>query len=144
MSYFRRWTATPSFRRWWPVIAPLYGVGVRSFVGQRFNVGSMDPEASQAKAASGHLAELRLQEITDNDRFFFESFATRQFLKCHPKPDLTSCRLLAYNLTLLDYSGKLSTEALPIAFVLVHERPAHPRQPNGPWLAECGRLGRSM
>jgi hypothetical protein len=36
MNYFHRWAATPSFRRWWPVIRPIFSNGFRDFVRDRF------------------------------------------------------------------------------------------------------------
>lgn len=38
MNYFHRWASTPSFRRWWPVIRPIYGIGFRDFVRDRFDL----------------------------------------------------------------------------------------------------------
>ena len=136
MNYFHRWAATPSFRRWWPVIAPLYGLGIREFVGQRFDVGASDPESPRAATAAKNLAELRLREVTDPADFFANSYVARQFLQNHSVPDLTLYRVLAYDLTLLDYTGSLSTQTLSVGFVLAEEHIFHSSQPNGPWLAE--------
>ena len=36
MNYFHRWAATPSFRRWWPILSPIYSIGFREFVRERF------------------------------------------------------------------------------------------------------------
>ena len=36
MSYFHRWASTPSFRRWWPILSPIYGLGFREFAKERF------------------------------------------------------------------------------------------------------------
>ena len=136
MNYFHRWAATPSFRRWWPVIAPLYGMGIREFVGQRFDVGASDPDCPRAGSAAKKLAELHLHEVTDPAVFFAKSFVAREFLQSHAIPDLTQYRVLAYELTLLDYTGGLSDQTLPVGFVLAEERILHPAQPNGPWQVE--------
>ncbi len=50
MNYFHRWAGTPSFRRWWPVLRPIFSAGFRDFVRERFGVGyADDPQASGAR-----------------------------------------------------------------------------------------------
>jgi hypothetical protein len=123
MNYFRRWAATPSFRRWWPVIASMYGLGLREFVVKRFSVGAMDPDSPRAASALKNLAELRLREVSDAEGFFAHNFAAKQFLQNNPRPQkLNQYKVLAYDLTLLDYTGQLSKQALTVGFAIVTER----------------------
>ena len=136
MNYFHRWAATPSFRRWWPVMAPLYGQGAREFVGQQFCVGAIDQESPKAATAPKNLADLHLREVTGKEEFFAKSFAAQQFLRNRSMPDLAQYRILAYELTLLDYTGRLSGPALAVGFVLVQEKPLNVAKPEGSWIAE--------
>jgi hypothetical protein len=135
MNYFHRWAATPSFRRWWPVIAPLYALGVREFVGKRFDVGAVDPDSPRAATAAKNLAQLHLHEVANPKAFFAQSYVARQYLQSHALPDFQLYRVLAYELTLLDYTGAPSTQTLPIGFVLADEKPVDPTMPAGPWTA---------
>jgi len=136
MNYFHRWAATPSFRRWWPVIAPLYGLGIREFICARFRVGAMDPESPRAATSAKNLAGLHLREVTKPADFFAQSFAAGQFLQTNALPDFGPYRVLSYDLTLLDYTGVLSNQALSIGFALIEERLTNAKHPDGPWLAE--------
>jgi hypothetical protein len=43
MNYFQRWASTPSFRRWWPILRPIYSPGFRDFVRDRFELRVIDP-----------------------------------------------------------------------------------------------------
>jgi hypothetical protein len=135
MNYFQRWAATASFRRWWPVIAPLYALGVREFVCKRFDVGVIDPDSPRAATAAKNLAQLHLHEVKDPAGFFAQSFVAQQYLKTHALPDLKPFRVLAYELQLLDYTGALSPQTLPIGFVLANEHLADTKKPAGPWMA---------
>jgi hypothetical protein len=42
MHYFQRWASMPSFRRWWPVLRPLYSSGFGEFVKERFDLRLVD------------------------------------------------------------------------------------------------------
>lgn len=135
MNYFHRWAATPSFRRWWPVLAPLYALGVREFVTKHFEVGAIDPGCPRSVGAPMNLAQLNLREVADPSAFFTEAFVARQFLRSHALPALGRFRVLAYDLTLRDYQGALSASALPVGFALVDEQLLDPAKPDGPWVA---------
>ena len=45
MAWSNRWASTDSFRRWWPVLAPIYSLRFREFAKQRFGVGVKDTSA---------------------------------------------------------------------------------------------------
>ena len=53
MNYFHRWAGTPSFRRWWPVLAPVYSAGFRAFVLEHFaiQIAKRFPLAAQSPGA---------------------------------------------------------------------------------------------
>jgi hypothetical protein len=40
MGYFHRWTSTPSFKMWWPILRPLFSQGLRRFAKERLNLPS--------------------------------------------------------------------------------------------------------
>lgn len=46
MNYFHRWASTPSFRRWWPILRPIYSIGFRDFVRERFGLTYADGKNS--------------------------------------------------------------------------------------------------
>lgn len=45
MSYLHRWASTPTFRRWWPVLRPIFDVHFRDFIKDRFGVALVDGRA---------------------------------------------------------------------------------------------------
>lgn len=133
MNYFRRWAATPSFRRWWPVIASFYGIGLRAFVGERFHVGASDPASPRHDAANGARAQLHFREVTDSAKFMQESFAARQYGQGRPAPVLSGRRVFAYDLELLGYNGQLSEEKLPVGLIIVREELVDAAKPDVGW-----------
>jgi hypothetical protein len=135
INYFRRWAATPSFRRWWPVLAPLYELGLREFVERHFAVGAVDPQSLPGGALLTPKAQLQLRVVGEAEvpSFLAESFAGRQYLQTRPRPDPSGRRLFAYDLELLDYSGKLSGVRFPVGFALVREEPIDAANPDGRW-----------
>ena len=56
MNYFQRWASMPSFRRWWPILRPIYSIGFRDFVKDRFDIRVKDDEQD----ASAHGAMVKL------------------------------------------------------------------------------------
>jgi hypothetical protein len=135
MNYFRRWAATPSFRRWWPIMASLYRLGLREFVEQHFAVTPVDLRSPRAGELPGPRAQLNLHPVDDADEFFRESFAARQYLQTRPRPVTTGRRLLAYDLELLGYDGALSGRKLVVGFALVREEPQSSAAPTAAWSA---------
>lgn len=126
MSYFHRWAATPSFRRWWPILAPLYSLGFREFVKERFAVGTADPEARQQNERAIVAAQLRLRDLTGDSRYQ-SCHAWRCFLQMCPQVEssLPGKRIFGYELQLLNREGVLSGPRILIGFVLVYELPAN-------------------
>jgi GNAT superfamily N-acetyltransferase len=51
MNYFQRWASTPSFRRWWPVLRPIYSLNFRDFVRDRFDLSYHDPHQPESRGA---------------------------------------------------------------------------------------------
>ncbi len=135
MNYFRRWAATPSFRRWWPVIASLYSLGLREFVRERFHVGAADPDSTRSSRSPENLARLRLREVTDAAAFFRESFVAGQFLQSRSVPPLENRRVFAYDLDLLNYEGVLAGQPLPVGFAVIAEELIDPAAKNPAWVA---------
>lgn len=43
VNLFARWTTAPTFRFWWPVLAPMYSAGFQSFLRHRIGVGITGP-----------------------------------------------------------------------------------------------------
>lgn len=59
MAYFHRWAAAPTFRRWWPLLRPLFNARFADFMKERFDLRLADPARPQDDAR-GSVAELRL------------------------------------------------------------------------------------
>jgi len=55
MNYFQRWASTPSFRRWWPILRPIYSDGFREFVKERFDL-RLSEQARGEPASSAMLS----------------------------------------------------------------------------------------
>ena len=137
MNYFHRWAATPSFRRWWPVLAPIYGLGFREFAKARFSVGVTDPVARAGIERKIKAAELNLTDLTGNTAFF-DSKVWQQFIQIHPAAaqTLPGKTILGYELQLLDYQGALETQQILVGFVLTDESAAEdPAKFDTRWLA---------
>lgn len=60
MNYFHRWTATPTFRRWWPILSPLFSIDFREFIKSRFDLRLRDDLARGSDAGMPG-AKLRLE-----------------------------------------------------------------------------------
>jgi hypothetical protein len=143
MNYFHRWADTPSFRRWWPVLAPIYSPGLRSFVQSRFAVGSVDPNlAKPGSVDSGPAqpdsprrmtAELRLNTLL-SDVEFQQSHAWQDFLR-HGGSIQADETIFGYELHLLNRQGILDNARLWVGFVLISESPANAPE-TAEWCAE--------
>lgn len=131
MNYFHRWAATPSFRRWWPILAPTYGPGFREFAKQRFGVGVTDETARGGRERNIAAARLFLKEIPDAAQFLQTTLVGRQFRQLHPASILSGRSLLGYDLELLGYEGTTDGHKIGVGFVAVNER-----EKNGLWTAE--------
>jgi len=124
MGYFHRWSATPSFRRWWPILAPIYSLGFREFVKERFAVGASDQEARQQNERPFMTARLHLRDLADDPKFK-SSRAWMRFIQLRPKVEssLSNKRIFGYELQLLDRNGALDNNGFLVGFVLVTESP---------------------
>ena len=116
MNRFRRWAAMPSFRRWWPVIAPLYSPGLREFVRERFKIGAIDP--SDKLPHGGQYAHLHIEAVDNPPSFFEQSHVARQFFQTSPNSATANHSVLAYALQLRGYDGNLSEQRLPVGLLL--------------------------
>jgi len=120
MNYFQRWGSTPSFRRWWPILGPIYSPGFREFAKARFAVGVSD---GAARADGGRFrsgAGLELREI-EGRALFLASNLWREFKQRRPAPVLSGRSILAYELELLDYYGDPGRVKFQVGFVLVED-----------------------
>lgn len=53
--YFDRWTSMPSFRRWWPILSPIFNARFGDFVRDQFDL-SLEPSLSRPGVPSGRQA----------------------------------------------------------------------------------------
>jgi hypothetical protein len=117
MAYFQRWASTPSFRRWWPVIRPLYSANFADFVKDRFNIRLRDPVARNEPPGPG--AELTLLgPISTNNPC---GMAWQHWRDRYPVPDCTDKQLLTYNLALESAARQAESEKskpIQVAFLL--------------------------
>ncbi len=135
MSYFHRWASTPSFRRWWPILSPIYGLGFREFAKERFGVGVQDQAARPSNERAIAAGQLALNLVTDQEKFM-ATHTWKVFQQRHPNFQIpTDARLFGYELELLGYDGKLSGQKLVVGFVIVHE---HRLKPHESERCRCG------
>ena len=138
MHYFHRWAATPSFRRWWPILSPIYSLEFRQSVQERFAVGICDPELQRTRIPYDPFpivtAELRLNDVTMS-KAYESTQAWKRFLQMRPQikagPTSTQ-KVFGYCLQLLDRTGSVARPAIYVGFVLVDEtaRPANSLEPH--------------
>jgi hypothetical protein len=65
LGYMHRWAAMPTFRRFWPVLRPMFSPGFREFVKQRFGLRIVDPRLlPDARLDDERIARLRLVVAT--------------------------------------------------------------------------------
>jgi hypothetical protein len=134
MNYFHRWASTPSFRRWWPVLAPIFSPGFRAFIQERFSVGSVDPQVLQPGTQAPATAQLRLSLLNGTENYK-NSNAWHCFLQYRPGIILAGKKIFGYELQLLNRDGVPHGPGLWVGFVLVNESPGD--APNtAEWRAE--------
>jgi len=122
MSYFHRWAATPSFRRWWPVLCPAFSPGFRKFAQARFNLALAGP-----KQAQRHTPRLDLVQI--DWKLFWKSPLWREFKNLCLDPKLCNEKKLAplykqgfsSQLRLLDHKGQFDVQRIQVGFLLWRE-----------------------
>jgi hypothetical protein len=96
MNYFRRWTSTPSFRTWWPILRPIYCPEFRHFLNERFELGINEP----ARRQHGPGARLELRHSSSDAR---EGLALSRRRARHRAP--LDARMLSYELELENADG---------------------------------------
>jgi GNAT superfamily N-acetyltransferase len=123
MAYFNRWASTGSFRRWWPVLAPIYSLRFREFAKQRFGVGVKDTSARGESERSITAGELTLTKFKDSDlKQFKDSHTWKSFLQTYPNFSVPQGAIIfGYTLDLLRYDGELSGKDLLVGVVIVRE-----------------------
>jgi len=94
MSYFHRWTSTPSFKMWWPIVRPLFSQGLRQFAKERFGLPS--PGDDIAAPDSG----LPFGEVTPLRDRFGDRLASRAWLDAGLPPPRRDERVYQYLLHL--------------------------------------------
>lgn len=79
---FARWATTPTFRRWWPLLRPMYGPGLRNFLEARFVV-LRDIESGRVR--------FELHELAADDRagLAYRWWHEREEGPPHPRNDQT-------------------------------------------------------
>jgi len=121
MNYFQRWASTPSFRRWWPILGPIYSPGFREFAKERFAVGVTDDEEQAHGGRSVARAGLELRQVKGRARFLAGNL-WRQFKQRRPASTTSGRSILAYEIELQDYNGNPGRLKFQVGFVLVEEQ----------------------
>lgn len=124
MHYFHRWASTPSFRRWWPLLAPIYSLGFREFVSERLGAATVGRSGKNQQTGAQE-AKLTLRELSDPTEYA-ASGAWQRFCQMHPGYSLHNSRgwakkVFGSRLELLDREGKPTGPGILIGFVLVTE-----------------------
>lgn len=135
MAYFHRWANTPSFRRWWPLLRPIYSDGFRNFVKHRFELHVNHDTRPSSKLV------VRSKNVAG------EGMASRAMARFQPDPELPPMRW--------DYELTLEGEVTPLQVGVLrfaidekdHEKTArwstqHLHVP--PWLIGAGIIARFL
>ena len=154
MAYFNRWASTASFRRWWPVLAPIYSLRFREFAKERFRVGVKDESARPGSERPITAGQLKLSELTGAHRAeFMESYTWQCFHQTYPEFSVPpedkatsegKTTFFGYELDLLGYDGELSQKNLPVGLVIVRETQTSNDQWTATWQATELFVPRSM
>ena len=124
MSYFQRWTSTPSFRTLWPILRPMYNPSFREFAKTKFNLNVVDETARPSdKGLTGAMMTLQTQLAT---RAHPDGLAARQWqlLRGNPPP-LASRQAMSYWLT---FSGDpTNLDPVQVALLLFDAEMAGPK-----------------
>jgi hypothetical protein len=116
MSYLERWAATPSFRRWWPVLRPIYSRGFRDFVKDRFNVRIRDDAARKEPPGGGARLTLRQRCLPETVR---AGLAWQQCVRCFGEPSLAGREIAEYLLSLDPPIGFPQERPIQVGVVLL-------------------------
>ncbi len=111
MNYFHRWAATPSFRRWWPILSPIYNSRFRGFVRERFNLSLHSAEAG------GTGASLKLTPLEKSESIR-TGFAWQSWLQQYGAIEVSSMLAFDYQLTLEGVPEGFARKELQVGFLL--------------------------
>lgn len=111
MNYFHRWASTPSFRRWWPILQPIFSIGFRQFVRERFDLGY-----ARAGRLGGAMLELRDQNSGNG-------LAWRYWHQRKPKPFPHNQPVLEFWLRLDPEVTVGGTSELLVGILVYHPKP---------------------
>lgn len=111
MNYFHRWAATPSFRRWWPIISPIYNNRFRGFVQDRFGIRLKEANGTGTGAA------LKLVALTDPEQVK-TGFAWQHWLQRHGPTNLSGMQAFNYQLTLESVPDGFKPQSVQAGFLL--------------------------
>lgn len=75
MNYFHRWTSTPSFKMWWPILRPVFSQGLRRFAKERLDLPSPSDDLSAGDSTQP------LGEVAPLADGFGERLASRAWLE---------------------------------------------------------------
>lgn len=115
MNYFQRWASTPSFRRWWPILRPIYNIRFRDFVRDRFNLRIKDVVARVEPSGPGALLKLVPLDQPDQVK---TGFAWQQWLQRNSAVDLAGMQVFEYQLTLETIPAGLTQKTFQAGFLL--------------------------
>jgi hypothetical protein len=122
MHYFERWASTPSFRRWWPLLSPIYSARFRDFVRDRFDIVVEDSGARIKPAVPGAVLKLtRLKTVAELQ----SGFAWKQWVARGGEPNVKHLEsrgfhAFDYNLTLAPGRDE---KHLQVGFLLYQHHP---------------------
>jgi len=111
MNYFHRWAATPSFRRWWPILSPIYNVRFRNFVRDRFGIRLVETGSTVPGA------KLELQPLATPDELK-SGFAWKHWAQRHRPADLGKMLAFDYQLTLASVPQGFQKKSFQAGFLL--------------------------
>ena len=122
MNYFHRWAGTPSFRRWWPVLAPVYSAGFRAFVLEHFAIQNVDCQTIPSGSPEPRAARLCLSSLKGTQDYR-DSNAWQSFLQHRPgvQSTLGGREILGYALRLMDRTGVPAGPDLWVGFLIARE-----------------------
>ena len=115
MNYFQRWASTPSFRRWWPILRPIYNIRFRDFVRDRFNIRIKDVVARNEPAGPGSMLKLVPLDPAEQLK---TGFAWQHWLQRHGPLDLAGMQAFEYQLALESIPDGLSQKSFQAGFLL--------------------------
>ena len=123
MRYFERWASTPSFRRWWPLLSPIYSVRFRDFVRDRFGISIGDYNASAKSAAPGAVLKLSpdvaIADLAESrPGFAWNQWVARREALNLERPELKRFRAAVFSLILPPGRDGKPSVPLQVGFLL--------------------------